>query len=93
MRGPLILMVNKACSAVMDDLPKGFELKKDSMQASTPAILPNKVLREAIVNSYIHRSNRVNQPMQIWLLSACSHPSYSIRQIIPSLSSFLFLII
>ena len=55
MRGPLILMVNKACSAVMDDLPKGFELKKDSMQASTPAILPNKVLREAIVNSYIHR--------------------------------------
>ena len=65
MRGPLILMVNKACSAVMDDLPKGFELKKDSMQASTPAILPNKVLREAIVNSYIHRSNRVNQPIQI----------------------------
>ena len=61
MRGPLMLMVNKACSAVMDDLPKGFELK-DSLQASTPAILPNKVLREAIVNAFIHRSNRVNQP-------------------------------
>lgn len=82
MRGPLILMVNKACSAVMDDLPKGFELKKDSMQASTPAILPNKVLREAIVNSYIHRSNRVNQPIQIIRYSnriEILNPGYSLK--------------
>ena len=82
MRGPLILMVNKACSAVMDDLPKGFELKKDSMQASTPAILPNKVLREAMVNSYIHRSNRVNQPIQIIRYSnriEIHNPGYSLK--------------
>ena len=82
MRGPLILMVNKACSAVMDDLPKGFELKKDSMQAFTPAILPNKVLREAIVNSYIHRSNRVNQPIQIIRYSnriEIHNPGYSLK--------------
>ena len=82
MRGPLILMVNKACSAVVDDLPKGFELKKDSMQASTPAILPNKVLREAIVNSYIHRSNRVNQPIQIIRYSnriEIHNPGYSLK--------------
>ena len=82
MRGPLILMVNKACSAVMDDLPKGFELKKDSIQASTPAILPNKVLREAIVNSYIHRSNRVNQPIQIIRYSnriEIHNPGYSLK--------------
>lgn len=82
MRGPLILMVNKACSAVMDDLPKGFELKKDSMQASTPAILPNKVLREAIVNSYIHRSNRLNQPIQIIRYSnriEIHNPGYSLK--------------
>ena len=82
MRGPLILMVNKACCAVMDDLPKGFELKKDSMQASTPAILPNKVLREAIVNSYIHRSNRVNQPIQIIRYSnriEIHNPGYSLK--------------
>ena len=81
MRGPLILMVNKACSAVMDDLPKGFELK-DSLQASTPAILPNKVLREAIVNSYIHRSNRVNQPIQIIRYSnriEIHNPGYSLK--------------
>ena len=81
MRGPLILMVNKACSAVIDDLPKGFELK-DSLQASTPAILPNKVLREAIVNSYIHRSNRVNQPIQIIRYSnriEIHNPGYSLK--------------
>ena len=81
MRGPLILMVNKACSAVMDDLPKGFELK-DSLQASTPAILPNKVLREAIVNSYIHRSNRVHQPIQIIRYSnriEIHNPGYSLK--------------
>ncbi len=81
MRGPLILMVNKACSAVMDDLPKGFELK-DSLQASTPAILPNKVLREAIVNAYIHRSNRVNQPIQIIRYSnriEIHNPGYSLK--------------
>ena len=81
MRGPLILMVNKACSAVMDDLPKGFELK-DSIQASTPAILPNKVLREAIVNAYIHRSNRVNQPIQIIRYSnriEIHNPGYSLK--------------
>ena len=81
MRGPLILMVNKACSAVMDDLPKGFELK-DSIQASTPAILPNKVLREAIVNSYIHRSNRVHQPIQIIRYSnriEIHNPGYSLK--------------
>ena len=81
MRGPLMLMVNKACSAVMDDLPKGFELK-DSLQASTPAILPNKVLREAIVNAFIHRSNRVNQPIQIIPYSnriEIHNPGYSLK--------------
>lgn len=81
MRGPLMLMVNKACSAVMDDLPKGFELK-DSLQASTPSILPNKVLREAIVNAFIHRSNRVNQPIQIIRYSnriELHNPGYSLK--------------
>ena len=81
MRGPLMLMVNKACSAVIDDLPKGFELK-DSLQASTPAILPHKVLREAIVNAFIHRSNRVNQPIQIIRYSnriEIHNPGYSLK--------------
>ena len=65
MRGPLILLVNRALNAIKDDLPKGFELKKGSLQAETPIELPNDALREALVNAFIHCSFRLNQPIQI----------------------------
>ena len=65
MRGPLILLVNRALNAIKDDLPKGFELKKGSIQANTPIDLPNDALREALVNAFIHCSLRLNQPIQI----------------------------
>lgn len=65
MRGPLILLVNRALNAIKDDLPKGFELKKGNLQADTPIDLPNDVLREALVNAFIHCSFRLNQPIQI----------------------------
>ena len=65
MRGPLILLVNRALNAVKDDLPKGFKLKKGNLQADTPIELPNDALREALVNDFIHCSFRLNQPIQI----------------------------
>ena len=65
MRGPLILLVNRALNAVKDDLPKGFELPKGRLQANTPIDLPDDVLREVLVNAFIHCSFRVNQPIQI----------------------------
>ncbi|MBR0036982.1 MAG: putative DNA binding domain-containing protein [Bacteroidales bacterium] len=65
MRGPLILLVNRAINAIKDDLPKGFELKKGNLQADTPIDLPNDALREALVNAFIHCSFRLNQPIQI----------------------------
>ena len=65
MRGPLILLVNRALNAINDDLPKGFELKKGNLQADTPIDLPNDALREALVNAFIHCSFRLNQPIQI----------------------------
>lgn len=65
MRGPLILLANRALNAIKDDLPKGFELKKGSLQAETPIDLPNDALREALVNAFIHCSFRLNQPIQI----------------------------
>ena len=65
MRGPLILLVNRALNAIKDDLPKGFELKEGSLQAETPIELPNDALREALVNAFIHCSFRLNQPIQI----------------------------
>ncbi len=65
MRGPLILLVNRALNAIKDDLPRGFELKKGNLQADTPIDLPNDALREALVNAFIHCSFRLNQPIQI----------------------------
>ncbi|HRN72741.1 MAG TPA: ATP-binding protein, partial [Ginsengibacter sp.] len=65
MRGPLIEMVNRTISAIADDLPKGFLLPEGEIQATSQPQLPLRVLREAIVNAFIHRSYRINQPIQI----------------------------
>ncbi len=64
MRGPLLQLVDRVLAAVMDDLPKGFELEEGSAQAETPT-LPARVLREAIVNAVMHRSYREHQPTQV----------------------------
>lgn len=64
MRGPLISLVYRAIDAVRGDLPKGFLLQEDNIQAKTMG-LPLRALREAIVNALMHRSYRVNRPTQI----------------------------
>ena len=64
MRGPLLQLVDRVLAAVIDDLPKGFELKEGQTQAETPT-LPSRVLREAIVNALMHRSYREHQPTQV----------------------------
>ena len=64
MRGPLLYLVDRVLAAVMDDLPKGFELQEGDVQAKTKT-LPARVLREAIVNALMHRSYRVHSPTQI----------------------------
>ena len=64
MRGPLLPLVDRVLAAVVDDLPKGFELKEGQVQAETPG-LPSRVLREAIVNALMHRSYREHQPTQV----------------------------
>lgn len=64
MRGPLIELVQRTFSAISDDLPKGFLLPEGQIQAESVG-LPSKVLREAIVNAFIHRTYRENQPIQI----------------------------
>lgn len=65
MRGSLLLMVNRAFNAIADDLPRGFSLKSGNLQANRPLPIPEDVLREALVNSFIHQNFRVHQPIQI----------------------------
>ncbi len=65
LRGPIIELVARTVAAIADDLPKGFLLSEGSIQAESKSLLPVRVLREAIVNAFIHRTYRVNQPIQI----------------------------
>lgn len=65
MRGPIIELVSRTISTITDDLPKGFSLEEDTIQAESKSLLPLRVIREAIVNAFIHRTYRVNQPIQI----------------------------
>jgi len=64
MRGPMIELVQRTFNAIADDLPKGFLLPDGTVQADSIG-LPSKVLREAIVNAFIHRTYRESQPIQI----------------------------
>ncbi len=64
MRGSLLEMVQRVIYTINDDLPKGFELTDDNIQAKNKG-LPYRVLREAVVNALIHRSYRENSPIHI----------------------------
>jgi ATP-dependent DNA helicase RecG len=64
MRGPLLLILYRLIDAINADLPKGFLLNEDDIQA-TPTGLPLKALREAIVNALMHRSYREHRPTQV----------------------------
>jgi ATP-dependent DNA helicase RecG len=64
MRGPLLLVLYRLIDAINADLPKGFLLLEDDLQATSTG-LPLKALREAIVNALMHRSYREHRPTQI----------------------------
>lgn len=64
MRGPLLTLLYRLMDAINGDLPKGFLLGEDDLQASSVG-LPTKALREAIVNALMHRSYREHRPTQV----------------------------
>jgi ATP-dependent DNA helicase RecG len=81
MRGSLILLIQRAYNAISDDLPKGFILPEGQIQAASIG-LPGRALREALVNAFIHRSFKVNQPIQIIRYGnriEIKNPGYSLK--------------
>ncbi|MCB0430607.1 MAG: putative DNA binding domain-containing protein [Flavobacteriales bacterium] len=64
MRGPLLTLVFRIVDAIYSDLPKGFRLEDKDIQADTIG-MPVKALREAVTNALMHRSYRVNSPIQV----------------------------
>lgn len=66
MRGPILTLLPRIIAAVIDDLPKAFGIADDdSGQRKELPIIPFRVVREAVVNSLMHRSYQVSQPIQI----------------------------
>lgn len=65
LRDPLIRLIRRATAAVMDDLPKGFSLPEGQLQRQDIYPIPQRVIREAIVNAVMHRNYRVQSPIQI----------------------------
>ena len=64
-RAPLIRAIRRIYSAVIDDLPKAFSLSPGELERKEIPIVPDRVIREAVVNAVAHRSYRVNGPIQI----------------------------
>ena len=64
-RAPLITAVRRAQNAVMDDIPKSFFLPEAALQSIQTPIMPERVIREAIVNAVMHRSYRIHGTIQI----------------------------
>ncbi len=64
MRGPLLTVIPRAVNAVLDDLPKSFAME-DNLYRKDKPLIPEVVIREAVVNAVMHRSYRNKMPVQI----------------------------
>ncbi len=65
MRDSLFRLIRRAQAAILDDLPKAFGLEEGSLQRQDMPVVPQRVIREAIVNALMHRSYRSHAPVQI----------------------------
>lgn len=64
-RRPLIETVRRIQTAIIEDLPKAFSLPEGSIQSKQTPALPQRAIREAIVNAAMHRSYRIHGAIQI----------------------------
>jgi len=65
MRDPIIRLIRRAEAAILDDVPKRFSLPSGQLQRSDLPRIPDRVVREAVVNALMHRSYRTQGPTQI----------------------------
>lgn len=81
-RDYLFRAIRRALSAVLDDLPKAFGLAEGEAQRTDRPLIPQRVLREGIVNAVMHRSYRSHSPIQIIRYSnriEISNPGHSLK--------------
>lgn len=81
-RGPAFQLIRRAASAILDDLPKSFSLEEGQLQRKDIPLIPAQVVREAVVNSIMHRSYRSHSPIQIIRYSnriEIQNPGFSLK--------------
>ena len=65
LRDPLFRLIRRVQAAILDDLPKAFGLAEGELQRRDTPVVPQRVIREAVVNALMHRSYRSHAPIQI----------------------------
>ena len=65
LRDPLFRLIRRVQAAILDDLPKAFGLAEGDLQRKDSPVVPQRVIREAVVNALMHRSYRSHAPVQI----------------------------
>jgi ATP-dependent DNA helicase RecG len=81
-RDYLFRAIRRALAAVLDDLPKAFGLAEGDAQRTDRPLIPQRVLREGIVNALMHRNYRAHAPIQIIRYSnriEIRNPGYSLK--------------
>ncbi len=81
-RSPLIRAINRARSAVLDDIPKAFSLPADQTQSIEEPTLPERVVREVVANAVMHRDYRKHGSIQLIRYSnrlEIRNPGYSLK--------------
>ena len=81
-RGPALKIIGRVISAILDDIPKAFGIQDGNAQRTDTPLIPERVIREAVVNAVAHRSYRSFTPIQVLRYSnriEIRNPGYSLK--------------